>query len=323
MYLSSYSLIEPEDEFYFYIPSWLNVWESHIYNKALKATRAQGWGFKRFGTRRELYAREMIRKPDYIKYIEALEQASDIALQQLAAKVRMQLIKSRTALFYVDSWGEAGLYENMSSALHAGIIDTLPKNLLKKFSVNGFTCKMRGEKQSLMQAMRVAQDYLNWDICDFVVICAAYRSIPLLVFSDEDIAGGGKRKSQDTNVNLSVERVGCFIFSKRESALRIDCGGYIDAGNDIHRAAPLITAEAPIDRLFFTGLRKSRAGSALLKATEAAGLAALNLTEKYGGSGCLTPALSWVALEQQPPATARTIVPDNYGGYNYFDTWRD
>ncbi|QHM70560.1 hypothetical protein C7M51_00836 [Mixta intestinalis] len=191
--------------------------------------------------------------------------------------------------------------------------------------MKGFTCKMRGEKQSLMQAMRVAQDYLNWDVCDFVVICAAYRSIPLLVFSDEDIAGGGKRKQQDTHINLSVERAGCFIFSKRESALRINCGRYINAGNDIQRAAPLFATDESIDRIFFTGLRKSRAGSTLVKAIEAAGIEALNLTEKYGGSGCLTPALSWVSLEQQSLATGalRTIVPDNYGGYNYFDTWRD
>lgn len=36
MYLSSFSLVEPEDKFYFYQPSWLNAWEAHLFNKALK-----------------------------------------------------------------------------------------------------------------------------------------------------------------------------------------------------------------------------------------------------------------------------------------------
>ena len=47
MYLSSFSLIEPEDKFYFYQPSWLNAWESHLFNKELKSTHANGWGLKR------------------------------------------------------------------------------------------------------------------------------------------------------------------------------------------------------------------------------------------------------------------------------------
>ena len=68
MYLSSFSLIEPEDKFYFYQPSWLNAWESHLFNKALKSTHANGWGLKRFGTQPELYAGEMIRNPQYQKY---------------------------------------------------------------------------------------------------------------------------------------------------------------------------------------------------------------------------------------------------------------
>lgn len=29
MYLSSFSIIEPDDKFYFYQPGWLNAWESH------------------------------------------------------------------------------------------------------------------------------------------------------------------------------------------------------------------------------------------------------------------------------------------------------
>ena len=108
MFLSSFSLIEPEDKFYFYQPSWLNAWESHLFNKALKSTHANGWGLKRFGTQPELYAGEMIRNPQYQKYTDAMEQAADDALMALPAKERMKLLKQRTAFIYVDSWGNPG-----------------------------------------------------------------------------------------------------------------------------------------------------------------------------------------------------------------------
>jgi hypothetical protein len=54
MYLSSYSFIEPDEKLYLYYPGWLNVWESHSYNKALKATGASSWGFKRFGSTEDI-----------------------------------------------------------------------------------------------------------------------------------------------------------------------------------------------------------------------------------------------------------------------------
>jgi len=84
MYLSSFSLVEPEDKFYFYQPSWLNAWEAHLFNKALKSTHANGWGLKRFGTQPDLYPGEMIRNPHYQKYLEAMEKAADGAADQRA-----------------------------------------------------------------------------------------------------------------------------------------------------------------------------------------------------------------------------------------------
>lgn len=108
MYLSSFSLVEPEDKFYFYQPSWLNAWEAHLFNKALKSTHANGWGLKRFGTQPDLYPGEMIRNPHYQKYLEAMEKAADDALMALPTKERMKLLKQRTAFIYVDSWGEYG-----------------------------------------------------------------------------------------------------------------------------------------------------------------------------------------------------------------------
>ncbi|EOJ9998308.1 ATP-binding protein, partial [Escherichia coli] len=205
IYLSSWALTEPDDIFYFYQPTWLNAWEAHMYERGLYGTRANGWGLKRFGVENDIYAPERIRNPQYMPYLEAMEQVTDSALQQMPTKERMKLMKSRTAFIYADSWGESGSFEKISSALHIATIDTLPKNLLKKFSITEPTCKIRGEKQAFVQALRMAQDYLAWDVFDNVVICAAYRAIPVLVFSEEDVGKPPKRlfPRRADEVNLS------------------------------------------------------------------------------------------------------------------------
>lgn len=308
--LSAFALIEPEEPFCFYYPSWLNTWESHLYNQSLKSTGAQSWCFKRFGCDSALYAREMIRKPACTPYLEALEQAADSALQQLAAKERMRLLRSRTAFIYVDAWGESGLFEHVASALQVAMIDTLPKNLLKKFSVNAFTCKVRGERFAFMQALTLAQDYLLWALFDFVVICAGWRAIPLLVFSAAQQTASASRNP--AQINFAVERTGCFILSRQEGGLRVNVGGYRAPADP----APSEGGTADINVL--AGLdcyRPPRDGAASAAET-------ISLSAMYGDSGCLAPALGWIYLQQRAAAaTLRVLLPDAAGGCHYFDTW--
>ncbi|MEN3801205.1 hypothetical protein ABDZ32_11540 [Aeromonas veronii] len=305
MYLSSFSLVEPEGEFYFYQPSWLNVWEAHLYDKALKSTQANGWGFKRFGTEPDIYAGEMVRNPQYQKYLDAMEQAADATLHGLSTKARMKLLKSRTALIYADSWGESGLFENISSILHISMIDTLPKTLVKKFAVKELTCKVRGEKYAFIQAMRIAQDYLCWNVFDNVVICAAYRAIPVLTFSAEEtlLKRGGRKMHRADDVNLTVERVGCFIFSQQKSSIRISDSQYMKVDTPADTIG--------IDQVVYAGLNKQ-----WLQAHHS-----LQLVDLYGSSGCLTPALSFVYLQKYAERVGklRTIIPDHLGGACYFD----
>lgn len=314
LYLSSFAILEPVDNLYLYYPGWLNVWEAHLYKQALKSTLATGWGLKRFGTAKDIYAREMIRKPHYSDYIKAMEDAAETALQNLPAKERMYLFKSRTAFIYVDAWGETGVFENISSALHTSFIDTLPKNVLKKFAISDLSCKIRGEKQSLMQAVRLAQDYIGWGIFDFVIICAAYRAIPFLVFSEGMTQTSDGR--QDGKINVNIERTGCFIFSKRESSLKIACGPYLSG--DSHQVKETLFSETNSIDLFAC----SWLPPALLPGSASRSHAVIDLVERYGHSGCLMPALGWEYLTQhaQSSGTMRTIVADNVGGYNYFDT---
>ncbi len=263
----------------------------------------QGWGFKRFGIAPDIYAREAVRKPAGKPYIEAMERAADAALQQLGTKEKMLLIRSRTAFIYASAWGETGIFENSSGALWQPGFDTLPKILSRKFPVKAFTSTLRGEKQALMNALRLAQDYINWQVFDYVVICCAWRAIPALVFSEEQ-HGAGPENLVD-GIPISVERVGCFIFGERAaSGLKVECGRYVAAGQ------PGATDD-DISLYAYTE-----------RGAPAAGVPAVNLADIYGASGCMTPALSWIYLEQNGLAQGkmRTIVSDCGGGYHYFDT---
>jgi len=317
MYLSSYSFVEPEEPLHLYYPSWLNVWESYSYKNALKNTGANGWGFKRFGTMPDAYIREVVRKPHYMPYIDAMEKASNQALYGLLTKERMHLLKSRTAFIYVDSWGESASFEKNISALHTSVIDTLPKNLIKKFSVSDATCKIRGEKNAFLQAMRMAQDYLNWDIFEFVIVCGAYRAVPLLEFTAECMDTERIRKTErSTCINISVERIGCFIFSKRESALKISCGSYVaDGNNKLHNREQFAGSDNEL--LCYAGRYNQ------ISPTSNPHAKTIDLVQLYGSSGCLTPALGWQYISDHclREGKMRTILPDEVGGYNFFDTW--
>lgn len=315
MYLSAYSFIEPEESVFLYYPTWLNVWESHSYNTALQATNANGWGFKRFGATTDIYSREITRRPEHIPYINALDKVADAALHSLSAKERMLLLKSRTAFIYVDSWGESGVFEYNISSINLATIDTLPKNLVKKFSINDVTCKIRGENLSLFQAMSVAQDYLDWEIFDFVVICGGYRAVPLLAFTAESMTQRKDRKNKldVPGVNLSIERVGCFIFSQHESALKVSCRPYAYANQDNYSLAERSNIIG-VDLIAYAGgINKPRPSAD----------AGVDLVARYGCSGCMTPALSWRYIAQHAlhNGCIRTVIPGIDGGCAYFDTW--
>lgn len=315
MHLLSLSLMEPEAPLFLYSPSWLNVWEAHSYDIALKNTDTNSWAFKRFGTRADAYDKEVVNRTNYMAYISALEKVSDAAMQALPQKERMLLMKSRTAFIYVDSWGEAAGFEYDISTLHLSTIDTLPKNLVKKFSVDNVTCKIRGEKNALIQAMRLAQDYLSWDIFDFVIVCGGYRAIPLLAFTATNINPRSKMKESRKipGMNLSIERVGCFIFSQTTGDLKVNCGPYFSADSSQYQK----NYASDIDLVAFSG----RASSITPFFNHPVKL--LDLEKKYGSSGCITPALSWHHIFQHAfkGGRMRTILPDHNGGLTYFDTW--
>ncbi|RFS96953.1 ATP-binding protein [Klebsiella aerogenes] len=227
----------------------------------------------------------------------------------------MLLLKSRTAFIYIDSWGESGVFEYNISSLNLSTIDTLPKNLVKKFSISDVTCKIRGENFSLYQAMAMAQDYLAWDVFDFVVICGGYRAVPLLAFTAESMIQSEvkNKKRLIPGINISIERVGCFIFSKRESDLKIHCGPYIHTTtNNPHLSGVENTDD--IDLIAYAGG---------INQTKLSPHIGIDLIARYGCSGCMTPALSWQYINHYAlhNGCLRTVIPGVVSGYAYFDTW--
>ena len=59
----------------------------------------------------------------------------------------------------------------------------------------------------------MAQDYLAWDVFDFVVICGGYRAVPLLAFTAESMIQSEvkqeKTHSRDKYIN---RKSGMFYF---------------------------------------------------------------------------------------------------------------
>lgn len=105
-------------------------------------------------------------------------------------------------------------------------------------------------------------------------------------------------------MNLSVERVGCFILSQRESAIRLQCGEYHSGTAPQHAT--------DIDVMAFSERRQ-------MPSRPAAGV--IDLVAHYGESGCLTPALSMDYLTRHihPGGKMRTVIADKQFGYHYFD----
>ncbi|BFO10070.1 hypothetical protein GGER_25800 [Serratia rubidaea] len=101
----------------------------------------------------------------------------------------------------------------MNSWRDALSVDILPKNIVRDYGINGFSGKLRGERNGLMSALLIAQDMLNSDLSDNVIICGHFRSIPVLVFSEMQRYARPRGGAQG-NSQASVERVGCLILKK-------------------------------------------------------------------------------------------------------------
>lgn len=331
--LVGFSLLEPKAAIQRFSPSWYNVWEAWLHKKANAKAGSSQWLFRRFGVDSEILPAEALRKANYRDWLNGMSAACAQAVAQLGTKGEFRLRHERNALIYVDSWGETSVFEGVNSWRDSLSVDILPKNIVRDYGIKDFTCKMRGERNGLMNALRVAQDCLNANMADNVIICGQFRSFPVLVFSEtQRFPSSTTWRQTPANSQFSVERVGCLILKKQPGqGITLHLSDYRNLpGSPQQRAALLadrckeylgaqtcaVLGVTP-PALSFRALQR--------QAFEQlpASLTCVSLSETYGDSGCMNPALAWQYL-QQNRITGHSLlsVLDGEGGAWLLENWR-
>lgn len=330
--LVGFALLEPRIPMQRFSPSWYNVWEAWLHNNANVKVGSNQWLFKRFGIDHDILPAEALRKANYRDWLNGLSTACTQAVAQLGRKGEFRLRHERNALIYVDSWGETSVFEGANSWRDSLSIDILPKNIVRDYGIKDFTCKLRGERNGLMHALRVAQDCLNANMADNVIICGQFRSFPVLVFSEtQRFPSSNQRGSTPTNSQFSIERVGCMILKKAQGQ-----------GVALHLSDYLLLPDAAQQRAtLLADLYKQYIGAdthLLLGATPPAlslralqrqvfeqlpaNLTRVSLSELYGDSGCMNPALAWQYLLQNNRSGHSLLsMLDGEGGAWLLENW--
>ncbi|WP_127957622.1 hypothetical protein [Serratia microhaemolytica] len=312
--LVGFSLLEPRLPMRRFSPSWYNVWEAWLYKKANAKLGSSQWLFRRFGIDSEMLAEEALRKANYRDWLNSMNSACSQAMAQLGSKGEFHLRHERNALFYVDSWGETATIEGINSWRDSLSVDILPKSIVRDYGIKDFTCKLRGERNGLMNALLLAQDSLNSNMADNVIICGQFRSFPVLVFSEtQRFPPASKRAPVSANCQFSIERVGCLILKKaagqgvtlhlsdyqslqgsaqqRATQLADQCNAYLRA--DTH-AVLGVTPPAPSLRAMQRQAFQQLANHPRVPNRQLG----VSLSDRYGDSGCMNPALAWQYLQQ-------------------------
>lgn len=331
--LVGFSLLEPRAQMQRYSPTWFNVWEAWLHKKANIKVGSQQWLLKRFGVDENILPSEALRKADYRDWLNGMSEACTQAVAQLGAKGAFRLRHEKNALIYADSWGETSTFEGVNSWRDALSVDILPKNIVRDYGIKDFTCKLRGERNGLMMALRVAQDCLNSGMVDNVILCGQFRSIPVLTFSEtlHFPASSGRGKTP-SNSQVSVERVGCLILRKAPGqGIALHLSDYIGLPKSKHRSVSALTENwqqyigANTHTLFGVTPPALSLRTLQHKAWEKLPptLAFLPLTDIYGDSGCMNPALAWLHLQQMGDTSGHSLlsVIDGQGSAWLLENW--
>lgn len=330
--LVGFSLIEPSDGMHLFSPTWLNVWEASLHQKAAIKTGRKKWMLKRFGVDGALLPAQAIRKTHYRDWLNSLSDASEQAMAQLGKKGIFRLRNEKNVLLYVDSWGETSVFEGVNSWRDSLSVDILPKNIVRDYGIKDFTGKIRGERNGLMNALKTAQDCLNNQLADNVIICGLFRSFPVLVFSE--IAGlkacrGGR---QDTHCQFSIERIGCLILKKAPGqGIALNISDYFQLPATLNEAVQELNVRwqdyiGTNTHHIFSVAPPSKALRQLQHQafeTLPSQIESQILNEYYGDSGCLNPALAWQYLRNHgsKPGHSLLNVLDGEGGVWLLENW--
>lgn len=331
--LVGFSLLEPGMSTQRFSPSWYNVWEAWLHKKANAKAGSRQWLFKRFGVDPEVLPEEALRKTNYRDWLNGLSTACTQAVEQLGAKGEFRLRHERNALIYVDSWGESSVFEGVNSWRDSLSVDILPKNIVRDYGIKDFTCKLRGERNGLLNALQMAQDCLNSNMADNVIICGQFRSFPVLVFSEtQSFPSVSRQGNALSNSQFSVERVGCMILKKAPGqGIAWHLSDYLPLAGSARQRAILMA-----DRWNQYLHANTRAVLGVTPPAQSlrtlqrqifeqlpVGLNCVPLSDLYGDSGCLNPALAWQYLQQSKLEAGHSLltVLDSSGGAWLLENW--
>lgn len=330
--LIGFSLLEPLGGMHLFSPSWLNVWEASLHKKAGANAGRKAWMLKRFGVDDSLLPSLAIRKANYRDWLNSMSDACELAMAQLGKRNAFRLRSEKNVLLYVDSWGETSVFEGVNSWRDSLSVDILPKNIVRDYGIKDFTGKIRGERNGLMSALQTAQDCLNSGLADNVIICGLFRNFPVLAFSEIADLVNQRGGQQEKHCQFSIERIGCFILKKAAGqGITLNMSEYFSLPATIREGAQALSTHwqnhiGTNTRQVFSVAPPSKALRQLQ--TQAfdrlpSQVEHLILSEYYGDSGCLNPALAWQHLLRHDLEPSHSLLSalDGEGGGWLLENW--
>ncbi|WP_322059104.1 hypothetical protein [Paraburkholderia sp. J63] len=319
-----------------FTPSGFNANEARHFKEAQRRHAQRDWLFSRFGMSGAGVDSEQMRQAAYREALNAVAMVCRNAFDQVGRKLESRIRKQRSAFIYFDAWGETATLEGANSWRDVIGLDMLPKAILRDYGFRNFSCKVRGERNGFMHAIRLASDLLNSDEMDTVVLAGLFRSLPVMVLSSAAarVALHGKARLKLANPCPSVERAGCVVLRKHPAqgmSLAITSYNQLPenppaASDDLAREWQARCNERTA--YVMAGLHPSGAMRELEReayAASALGKRYLSVCDVYGDSGCLNPMLALSHLSGAPDWDERghalISVDDGRGGVWALECW--
>ena len=299
-----------------YQPRWFRAWEAELYSGVRRRVARRPWSVCRFG--------DEAMRGRYRATQQAMVAACRQAVAQAGVQGRARPRGNRVALLYFDHWGQAAHLENTSSWRDSFNLDVIPKFLLREHGVGGFSCRIRGERDALVDGLTVAAELLAAHEVDLAIVGGVFRFHPALCFSAaiSDAALerrwlGRYRGQYDAAI---VEGVGFAVVRRPENALNTSSGlllgrpRHLRLPSDEDRAALALAdawREVAQQRPWVVcgGMSPSNGfGRIEARAARLAGCDVVHeVCRHVGDSGCINPllGLKWVA--QRAPSCSSKL----------------